>query len=140
VADVVERLEAAIERLEQLRAESHDWRVPVSADEDGPQVIHDFDTDGHGPGTGPLAWTTSDEAAANIVLLHRTIDAQLAILNHASARAVSKIQTGGVPRAVWSHEKDALVLADAILSGGPLLPSERDRVAVFGLDKPEEGN
>lgn len=79
-----ERLQAAIDKLEALRAESHNWRVQISS-EDGPEVVHDFDTEGYGPGTGTLAWTITAEGAINIVTLHRTIDAQLAIMHHTLA-------------------------------------------------------
>ncbi|MFL0711637.1 MAG: hypothetical protein ACJLS2_02340 [Microcella pacifica] len=68
----VERLQAAIDKLETLRAESHNWRVQISS-EDGPEVVHDFDTEGYGPGTGTLAWTITAEGAINIVTLHHTL-------------------------------------------------------------------
>lgn len=105
----VERLQAAIDKLEALKAESHNWRVPITADEDGPQVIHDFETEGHGPGSGALAWTTSDAAAENIVTLHRTIDAQLTILRLA-------VEYGELVGGQGSRfTASALALADAIL-------------------------
>ena len=78
----VERLQAAIEKLEEIQAESRNWRVHLSS-EDGPQVVHEFDTDGYGPGYGTLAWTNSAEGATRIVTLHRTIDAQLTMMRSA---------------------------------------------------------
>ena len=39
----------------------------------------------------------------------------------------------------YERAGDAAVV-DALLSGCPLLPSELARVAVFGLDQPEEGD
>lgn len=111
----VERLAAAIEKLETLRGGSQDWRVVE--DEEGPQVWHEFDTDGHGPGSGTMAWTTSVLASKNIVTLYRTIDAQLVMLKSAlilvrpiDGQASFELGTG-------SRVGQALALADAILGG-----------------------
>ena len=37
-------------------------------------------------------------------------------LDHAAARAESKIRRGGKPEPVWSHERDALAVAEAYLN------------------------
>lgn len=39
------------------------------------------------------------------------------LLDHAAARAESKIEHGGWPEPVWSHERDALAVARAYLGG-----------------------
>lgn len=50
---------------------------------------------------------------------HRERDFHLAVadwLDHAAARAESKIQHGGKEGPVWSHERDALAVAAAYLN------------------------
>lgn len=110
----VKRLQAAIEKLEALQAASHNWRVQLSS-EDGPEVIHDFDTEGHGPGTGTLAWTISAEGAINIVTLHRTVDVQLSILTAGLTDDNTIWTVGGEPVRLSDITDAALTLADAIL-------------------------
>jgi len=128
----VQRIEAAIQRLETLRDRSTPgpWAV-----EDGWQPpqwdVHTYvRVVGGEPNKisgirHPIASTNGAESqsamkrqtlaeAHLIVTLHRTIDAQLAILRHSLARALSKIEHGGRTEPVWSHEHDALALADAI--------------------------
>lgn len=112
----VERLQAAIEKLESLRAGSQNWRVRLSSEE-GPEVVHDFPNDDYGPGTGTLAWTITAESAINIVTLHRTIEAQLAILRSSAERGAAAIEAGVYEPFVWSSEHRVLALADAILGG-----------------------
>lgn len=41
------------------------------------------------------------------------------LLDHAAARAESKIEHGGKPDPVWSHERDALAVARAYLEDQP---------------------
>lgn len=60
-------------------------------------------------------WPAIDGVSKHVMLLWRTIDAQLTILRHELARAEAKIANGAVERHVWAHTADALALADAIL-------------------------
>jgi len=101
-------LQHAIEKLEKLRAESKPgpWGRDVVTD---PGLIYSDSRAGQ-----TVAQSLERDDAALLLTLHRTIVAQLDILTHALARAQSKIATGGIDRAVWSHEKDALALARAI--------------------------
>ena len=103
-----ERLRAAIADLEQqrYRAKPGRWTISNGA------VMHSG-----GIGLNPvlLRQPNSQADAELIVTLHRTIDAQLTILRHELARAEAKIAGGGVEHVVWSHTRDALALADAIL-------------------------
>ena len=98
----VERLEAAIAKLERLREsepyhESHGWLVSLITvgteddrrEEEAPQ--------------------TSSEL---IVTLHRTMDAQLGWLRDQRARMNADVGTIGTPEVHYRH---ALALADAIL-------------------------
>lgn len=130
VANAVERLEAAIDKLETLKQESFD----------GPWVAnHPFSyswiTGARYAGMqSKIADRVRKPDAELIVTLHRTIDAQLAILRD----NLERYSRNPDKEPVAPTGKNAVALADAILSGGPLLPSERARVAVFGLDKPED--
>jgi hypothetical protein len=106
-----ETIAAAIEKLEHLRSRGSDgpWRVDVLSRTNGTVAVSNE--------VGRyVAHYVAEPDAERIVTLHRTIDAQLAILQHALARAESKISTGGNDRAVWSHEKDAYRLAALILN------------------------
>jgi hypothetical protein len=118
----LERLTAAIEKLERLKAESTGpnlWLV----DPDNPSIVLHPDKAGESwdgkviadTGTDELGLPVTPADARLIVTLHRTIDAQLTILRHAAARAQSKIAHGARPDPTWSHEFDALALADAVL-------------------------
>lgn len=118
LADVVERLEAAIGKLERLKAESTpgswssaEWRGYFLIEADGSRRAI----------VAERVITMQDVAL--IVILHRAVDAQLAILRFAADGLYD------LP--------EFAALADAILDGD-LSPSERVRVAAFGLDKPEE--
>ena len=112
-----QRLHEARYKLMRLRAASTPgpWMVDLDA-----QFITDEPT-----GTLSLVSDPHDTpgtfapAAELIVTLHATIDAQLDILQHALARAEAKIAGGGVEHVVWSHTRDALALADAILGETP---------------------
>lgn len=100
-----ERMQAAIKKLERLRAASTrgTWRQVGSAIMNSVGWV--------------MGYPSRLEDAELVVALHRSIDAQLAILTHGLARAVSKVEHGGKADAVWSNERDALLLADAILGG-----------------------
>ena len=115
----VELLTRAIERLETLKAESFpgDWEVLTSGVEGGD---HWYVMAEHESILSVSANDGSDEdfrrpTASLVVTLHRTIDAQLAILRNALGRATSKISMGGGAEAVWSTERDAVALASAIV-------------------------
>lgn len=105
-----ERLQAAIDNLEQLRAESSGPN-PWIVDRDFPQIVLHPDQSGNSWDGTVVADTGQDELglprtpadARLIVTLHRTIDAQLAILR-------------------FAHEglydlPEFVALADAILGG-----------------------
>jgi hypothetical protein len=106
--NAVERLEAAITKLETLRAESTPGRW-VAEDEsfNGPYVRAWFDNEFNG-NTGIAGTRHGMPDADLIVTLHRTIDAQLAIL-----RGVAAIK--GTPNPLFMLDRFALNLADAIL-------------------------
>lgn len=107
----VERLQGAIAKLQQYEGET--WSSWPSEDAGYCGIA------AANPGGGRQVigeWVESEHDADLIVTLHRTIEAQLLILRHALARAQAKISGGGISRAVWSHERDALTLADATLN------------------------
>jgi len=100
--NAVERLQAAIEKLESIRGTAPD---PWTAE---PRRVVDVN------GTIVASTVTSFDAAG-IVTLHRTIDAQLAILRAGleQGRAVERF-----PHYWYTPPTDdALALADAILGG-----------------------
>lgn len=111
----VERLQAAIEKLEQWR-----WLVGV------PPIVrwHDQETapgwDGfivigdsgeEGDDCNPVARVYTDDLAEMLIGLHRTIDAQLSWLRDQHARMVADLNQDGV----HIHYRHSLALADAIL-------------------------
>jgi hypothetical protein len=56
----------------------------------------------------------SGSNAAHIAAWHPAVALAVAnLLDHAAARAESKIQHGGIESAAWSHERDALAVCDA---------------------------
>ena len=96
--NTVERLQAAIEKLEALRTErgyveDSGWLVEENPDDRG----------GFLEPPEPFIPITNDEL---IVTLHRTIDAQLAILRHDYETC---------HRNDWTPDRYVLPLADAIL-------------------------
>ena len=109
----VERLQAAIEKLEQLRTASPvgPWEADGSSDR---SRQHGYDTEiratalGDGLFDGIAIVFDSDDAEL-IVTLHRTIDAQLAILR----AAVAEIEENRWMVVEAAYE--VLALADAIL-------------------------
>lgn len=116
----LQRLQAAIEKLEQQRAATepvrHDseWVVTHEASETERHIfVLDSHNGGHDGSVIADCWSTA--AAELIVTLHRTIDPQLAILRRVLARGQAAIGGGGIERFVWSRDKEALTLADAIL-------------------------
>lgn len=107
-----ERLQAAIEKLEAAQGET--WYFTTPGDEG--LLSRQGWIDAVNPGGGrQVLGLIGPGDADRILMLHRTIDAQLWILQHELARAEAKIAGGGVERAVWSSSRDALALADAIL-------------------------
>jgi hypothetical protein len=109
--NAVERLEAAITKLETLRAESTPGRW-VAEDEsfNGPYVRAWFDNEFNG-NTGIAGTRHGMPDADLIVTLHRTIDAQLAILR--AARDDFE-RFGRKPSKFFEND---VALADAILGG-----------------------
>ncbi|MFN4000887.1 hypothetical protein [Microcella sp.] len=105
----VERLQAAIATLTDFTGE--DWHASTYIN-----GVTDIEATNPGGGRRVITDLFLSDDAHLIVTLHRTIDAQLQILQHALARAKAKIAGGGVAHAVWSHERDALALSDAILN------------------------
>lgn len=103
----VERLEAAIEKLETLKAGSAqgEWQFAADGSE---SAIYDNDT-GYELALIPEMFMAGNFAANAdlIVTLHRTIDAQLGIL-----RAARVVYGSGIAVPEW------MTLADAILGGG----------------------
>ena len=104
----VERLQAAIDKLEKLKAES---ASDLAWSSTGGLVEAWDEITGYGVVIfKPIVRWEARVAANNallVVTLHRTIDAQLAILRHAAADPVSPDEPGAL--------EDALALADAIL-------------------------
>lgn len=117
----IERLQAAIEKLERLKAECTpgEWGFE-SIPETGESRIY-LEADGFAfmaattvtfyPVPGGLMPNDADL----IVTLHRTIDAQLAIMRAATERGAAAVGAGGIERFVWSREHRAVALAEAIL-------------------------
>lgn len=119
----VERLQAAIEKLEQHEGET--WFFASPSDEG--LLSRQGWIDALNPGGGRQVLGLIGRSDAELILtLHRTIDAQLLVLRHALARAEAKIAGGGIERHVWSHEQDALTLADAILNTPALAEGDRN--------------
>lgn len=116
----VERLEAAIEKLEALKAEStpapwHYWTNDLTGDVD---LWHDQEVRSHIATVGQHEQPRVYSDAELIVTLHRTIDAQLAILR-TQLESYSKFppasEPGYVPKS--PNAQNALALADSILGG-----------------------
>lgn len=115
----VERLQAAIATLTNFTGE--DWHASTYIN-----GVTDIEATNAGGGRRVITDLFLSDDAHLIVTLHHTIDAQLQILQHALARAEAKLASGRVQHAVWSHERDALRLADAILDT-PALAEGADR-------------
>ncbi len=117
----VERLQAAIEKLESMRAACTpgDWDFESMPETGESRIYSGADGFAFMSATTvtffPVPGGMKPNDAELIVTLHRTIDAQISILRAVLARAEVKIAGGGVERAVWSNARDALALADAIL-------------------------
>lgn len=101
-----EKLEAAITKLEDLKAASTPgpWDVAQHYSFDSDAISYGGDA----PGVFATFSEAIEEDAELIVTLHRTIDAQLAIL-------LSCTHLRGFP--ATPTERDVLALADAILGG-----------------------
>lgn len=119
----VERLRAAIADLEQARYRSTPgpWHK-VDGEHYGIVWAQETVADPSDPtGQTPMAEQAEVAHVARsadgelIEMLHRTIDAQLAILRRVLARGQAAIGGGGIERFVWSRDTEALILADAIL-------------------------
>lgn len=123
----VERLRAAIEKLEQYRGEH--WGF--WSEEDDPFGIIAGNPGGGREVVGP--WIPRQADAELIVTLHSTIDAQLAIMRHTLAHYSGDL---GI-----STNRHIVALADAILGHSPapaLSERELAEVARFGIH-PELG-
>lgn len=114
----VERLQAAIEKLERLKAESTPgpWSVNVHHN-----AMHSAEFRAPGPWNGFMlvAAHVNDADPDLIVTLHRTINAHLAILQFGVQRqkAVDWLNRPGSDKHVEAARLE-LALADAILGGG----------------------
>lgn len=100
----LEVLEAAIVRLETF---SKYWAFAPD-----PTAIYETDEFGIENHVADAATTAYRD---QIVLLSSTVAPILAILDHAAKRGAAKVSHGGKFDVVWSHERDTLALADAIL-------------------------
>ena len=92
----VETIQAAIEKLEALKAEStpgpwHDWEDDLTNEVD---VWHDQEQRSHIANCGVAGMPRVEADAQLIVTLHRTIDAQLAILDEAKLQMMSRERLG----------------------------------------------
>ena len=81
----VEEIQAAIDKLTKLKAEStpkpwHDWEDDLTGEVD---LWHDQEQRLHIANFGIAGMPRGEVDAELIAVLHRTIDAQLAILHHA---------------------------------------------------------
>jgi hypothetical protein len=112
--NAAEKIQAAIERLEDLKARS----AP------GPRFLT-YESATHPRVWGNADYNNADHVATTarsphdaelIVTLHRMIDPNLDYLRHALARGFAKAGHGGIAQQVWSHERDAIALAEAILA------------------------
>lgn len=107
-APPVEKLQAAIEKLERFRGKQpesgeREWRQ--AANGVGWIMAHD--------GT-PVAGSLTQADVNLILMLHRTIDAQLSILRFAVKRLEAVTTLTGLHLQAHEHE---IALADAILGG-----------------------
>lgn len=128
----IERLQAAINLLEQALSEEYLWRFDTWHSP-GPWTagVHDGDWDGVrsastiSDSSGELVGQVIQSRDANlIVTLHRTIDAQLSLLRHAEKfLATVGHHTSNI---AGPFIDDALNLADAILAT-PALAEGGDR-------------
>lgn len=117
----VEKLEAAIAELEELRADSTPGEWYAESEEQHYLSHNHPDSEGFGYTIGPDVVTEFEsymapvkEADALLILtLHRTIDAQLRVLRH-GALGAADMAIGGTPDEPASV-LDAIDLADAIL-------------------------
>ena len=108
-----QRIEAAIVRLEELKANSYPglW---TSTNDDWWWLEGVNHRVVYGQGRAEVAFTHDGDADL-ICTLHATIDAQLDWLSDQSARMKAEVGTIGTPEVHYRH---ALALADAIISGG----------------------
>jgi hypothetical protein len=96
----LEELQAAHKRLSGLRGPEETWH---HIERNGSKIVDDVDEYG-----GYIAWVDQERDASLIVTLHRTIDAQLAML----AAAIKVHQD--IPWADFADIPDHLALARAI--------------------------
>lgn len=106
--NAVERLEAAITKLERLKVDS--WPTLNIYRLDDRLIVAGEDDDDHAPIVFDRSRTSSVGDSELVVTLHRTIDAQLAIL-----RTILHYVRFGLHRGFVVEE--GLALADAILGG-----------------------
>lgn len=104
MADVVERLEAAIDALYEHITET--------------------------VATGAVSPRAVVVALRMMPAVRDLLRHDLALVKTSEGERLEKVLSA------FEYAGDA-ALVDAVLSGGPLLPSERARAAVFGLDRPE---
>jgi hypothetical protein len=121
--NAIERLEAAIERLEALRAES--TPAPWAATRHGVETVPEFDLHRFDDMPETIARTELLRADADlIVTLHRTINAQLAILRREVSRLTRTVtwDSGSIPEPLIGREISAE--DDSILRWFDGLPPE----------------
>jgi hypothetical protein len=111
----VQRLKEAIQRLETLKDTStpRPWESCEDDLTNEVDVWHDHEHRSHVAACGVAGMTHVLADAELIVTLHRTIDAQLAILH----RELSFAQQYGWPSNPFPERLDVLALADAINAG-----------------------
>lgn len=113
--NAVERIEAAIAKLEALKASSipGPWSAPKELLGLPNKTIF-----GGNPTRTHAAYVAVAHDGELIVTLHRTIDAQLAILR-AGHETEALLRSFPYTMATVFHDQRALDLADAILGGDP---------------------
>lgn len=113
----VERLEAAIKRLEQLRdaATPKPWHAQEDDLTNEVDVWHDQEWRSHVANVGVAGEPRVIADAELVATLHRTIDAQLAILRDSAERYSGRVSADWVP--ISPSAINALALADAVLGG-----------------------
>ena len=109
--NAVEELQAAIDKLEQLKADSTpgSWNVQQFFSLDDDSFSYGADADD----SFEVFSNAIEEDAELIVTLHRTIDAQLEWLRDQLDRMRREQNVEGIPL----HYRHALALAEAILWG-----------------------
>ncbi|MDJ0323202.1 hypothetical protein QMG61_05420 [Cryobacterium sp. PH31-AA6] len=109
--NAVEKIEAAIERLEEMKAKSTPgpWAVEEIPETGECRLLREFEFFGHHVEEITSGGSIREDADL-IVTLHRTVDVQLVILGHALNSAKRSMERGEVPRG------PALDLAEAILA------------------------